>query len=179
MKDFISLDLFSASEGRIQCLKLANRSDDFTAKAIRQNGLQALDLKGVRQSPTKSEKVPLEEEVRSKNVEDKREEKKDAAPKVATDFSVMNMSDQEVAEVKRIRRANKGGAISQRVANELSKQFELANNLGFTIDQILTEWEVRGWKSFKSEWMPKPENGGRRVINMDSEDWARGGDDLL
>lgn len=67
MRDFVSLDLFTASEGRIQCLKLAKRSDDFTAKAIRQNGLQAIESKGVRQSPTKSDKVPLED--RSKNVE--------------------------------------------------------------------------------------------------------------
>ena len=71
MRDFISLDLFSASEGRIQCLKLAKRSDDFTAKAIRQKGLQELDFKEVLQSPTKSDKVPLEEEDRRKKIEDK------------------------------------------------------------------------------------------------------------
>lgn len=73
MRDFINLDLFSASEGRIQCLKLAKRSDDFTAKAIKQNGLQSLEFKEVRQSPTKSDKVPLEEEDRSKKIEDRTE----------------------------------------------------------------------------------------------------------
>jgi hypothetical protein len=71
MKDFIELDLFSASHGRIQCLKLAKRCDDFTAKAIRQNGLQPLENKEVRQSPTNSEKVPLED--RSKKVEGRTE----------------------------------------------------------------------------------------------------------
>lgn len=75
MRDFIELDLFSASEGRIQCLKLAKRCDDFTAKALRQNGTQAIESKEVRQSPTKSDKVPLED--RSKKVEDKTEERKE------------------------------------------------------------------------------------------------------
>lgn len=75
MTDFISLDLFSASEGRIQCLKLAKRCDDFTAKAIRTNGVQAIESNEEKQSPTKSENVPLEDrskkvEGRSKNVED-------------------------------------------------------------------------------------------------------------
>ena len=73
MKDFVSLDLFSASEGRIQCLKLAKRCDDFTAKALRTNGLQAIEIKQVRQSPTNSDKVPLED--RSKKVEDRIEDK--------------------------------------------------------------------------------------------------------
>ncbi len=67
MKQFIDLDLFSASEGRILCIKLAKRCDDFTAKALRQ--AQAIENKGVRQSPTKSDKVPLED--RSKKIEDR------------------------------------------------------------------------------------------------------------
>lgn len=77
-------------------------------------------------------------------------------PAVAVDFSVMQMSDDELSELKRIRRKNKGGAISQRVANELAKQFMLAANMGHTFDECLTEWETRSWKSFKAEWMPQP-----------------------
>ncbi len=63
MKSFIANDLFSASEGRIQCLKLAQRCDDFTAKAVRSKGVKSLKNQGVRLSPTNSEKVPLEVEV--------------------------------------------------------------------------------------------------------------------
>lgn len=80
-----------------------------------------------------------------------------SAPAVAVDFSVMQMSDDELSELKRIRKnANKGKAITQRVVNELSKQFMLAANMGHTFDDCLTEWETRGWKSFKAEWMPQP-----------------------
>ena len=66
MKAFIENDLFSASEGRIQCLKLAQRCDDFTAKAVRRSGLKTLKTQKVGLSPINSDKVPLEEEDRSK-----------------------------------------------------------------------------------------------------------------
>lgn len=80
-----------------------------------------------------------------------------SAPSVAVDFSVMQMSDDELSELKRIRKnANKGKAITQRVVNELAKQFMLAATMGHSYDDCLTEWETRSWKSFKAEWMPQP-----------------------
>lgn len=71
MKAFISNDLFSASEGRIQCLKLAQRCDDFTAKAVRRNGVKSLSIQQVGVSPSESDFVPLEEEERSKKIEER------------------------------------------------------------------------------------------------------------
>lgn len=79
MKAFIANDLFSASEGRIQCLKLAQRCDDFTAKAVRRNGVKNLTSQALRQSPTNSDKVTLEEEGRSKKIEDKTEGRKESS----------------------------------------------------------------------------------------------------
>lgn len=76
------------------------------------------------------------------------------------DFSLMNLSDEEIKEVKRIRKANKGGAITQRVINALAKEFSQARSSGMTTDEILTEWETRGWKSFKSEWVKQKQTGG-------------------
>lgn len=63
MSKFIDLGLFDNAEGRVVCLRLAKRCDDFTAKAVRSKGVQALETSGVRQTPTLSEKVPLEVEV--------------------------------------------------------------------------------------------------------------------
>ena len=60
---------------------------------------------------------------------------------------------EEQAEIKQIRKTNKGGAITQRVANTLIKEFELAVGLGWSVDDCLSEWAARGWKSFKSEWL--------------------------
>ena len=84
------------------------------------------------------------------------------APKVAIDFLPLRMTDEQVEEVKRIRRKNKGGAITQRVANALSVEFGLARAMGYTSDEILTEWELRGWKSLKAEWMT-PKHGFKNL----------------
>ena len=73
------------------------------------------------------------------------------------DYSVLQCTSEEIKEIKRIRRANKGGAITQRVANALAKEFNKALDIGYSLDECLNEWEVRGWKSFKAEWLkPKP-----------------------
>ena len=79
------------------------------------------------------------------------------APKVAIDFSPLRMTTEQVEEVKRIRRKNKCGAITQRVVNTLAKEFELATKKGWGPEDILSEWELRGWKGFKAEWVtPNP-----------------------
>ena len=87
--------------------------------------------------------------------------KKSSSPQV--DFSVFGqITPEQVSELKRIRKANKGGAITQRVANQLAKEFQLARQHGFSLDDCLTEWETRGWKSFKAEWVA-PKHGGQRT----------------
>ena len=60
MGRFSSLGLFENSDGVITCLKLAKVSDDYTSKMVRIKGTQALDSKRVLQTPTNSEKVPLD-----------------------------------------------------------------------------------------------------------------------
>lgn len=79
--------------------------------------------------------------------------KRDPNNKDLVDFSIFQMSEYELSELKRIRKSNKGGKITQRVANELAKQFFQAAEMGYSFDESLTEWETRGWKSFKSEWL--------------------------
>jgi hypothetical protein len=73
---FINLGLLNESNSHVFCLKLASRCDDFTAKAVRRNGVKPVTNQSVGVSPTNSDKVHLE--VRSK----KKEEEIDA-PKVA------------------------------------------------------------------------------------------------
>jgi len=96
-----------------------------------------------------------EDQRQTKNVimeEGKNDKKKKVKPDV--DFSVFDLSESDLAEVKRIRIKNKGGAIaSQRVANGLSKEIKLALASGVSMDDLLTEWETAGWKSFKCEWL--------------------------
>lgn len=70
MTRFVDLGLFESSGGIVTCLKLAKSSDDYTAKLIRTKPPQAIDSNRVLQSPTNSDKVPLEE----KRIEENRRE---------------------------------------------------------------------------------------------------------
>jgi hypothetical protein len=71
MKSFIKLGLLNTEDGHVFCLKLASRCDDFTAKAVRRNGVKALNNQSVGVSPIKSVFVPLEEEVEEEKEIDK------------------------------------------------------------------------------------------------------------
>ncbi len=62
MKSFIGLGLLNTDNGHVFCLKLASRCDDFTAKAVRRNGVKTITNQSVGVSPTNSVFVPLEEE---------------------------------------------------------------------------------------------------------------------
>jgi len=104
-------------------------------------------------------------------------EKKPAAKKAVAvvveniDYSILNLSHCYLDEIKRIRTKNASSAktakMTQRIVNALAKEFGKSYGLGFTIDQILDEWESRGWKSFKAEWM-KPSKQHGHTIEHDS-----------
>jgi hypothetical protein len=72
---------------------------------------------------------------------------------VKLDYSVLQMTKEQCADVIRIRKKNKGPTFTQLIINQLAKQFLLAEQKGFTFQDSLIEWEVRGWKSFKADWM--------------------------
>jgi uncharacterized protein YdaU (DUF1376 family) len=72
---------------------------------------------------------------------------------VKLDYSVLQMTKEQCDDVIRIRKKNKGPTFTQLIINQLAKQFLLAEQKGFTFQDSLIEWEVRGWKSFKADWM--------------------------
>jgi uncharacterized protein YdaU (DUF1376 family) len=127
------------------------------------------------EAPPNQEPLTKNHEPLTINQEQVTKEKKTSAP-VPVDFSVFNMSPADLAEVKRIRVKNKGGAITtQRVANGLAKEITMAIASGLTIDYILTEWETRGWKSVKAEWLTKDQNqGGYQKQNSADKIQAQG-----
>jgi len=101
--------------------------------------------------------------------------------KASIDFDAFGMSKDQIDEMILIRKKNKGGPITQRSANALAKQFDLAKSSGLSIDDILTEWDVRGWKSFKFEWMNndnhKPAHRRQSVAeNFSQKDYGKTGD---
>jgi len=124
-----------------------------------------------------------EDQRQTKNVimeEGNNGKKKTTSPSV--DFSVLNASDDQIAEMKRIRKLNKGGSMSQRVVNSLANDFQKANQMGYSFDVCLTEWETAGWKSMKADWVhnrlggsngshQQPVRQGTKAIDFNSTDW--------
>jgi len=108
---------------------------------------------------------PVTTNKNDKNVKNEKNVKK----KESVDYSRLLMSVNEIEEVKRIKQKNSGNkkvsTITDRMVSGLSKEFELARNKGMTNDDILTEWETRGWKSFKAEWIK--ESYGQQANNSD------------
>jgi DNA replication protein DnaD len=62
-------------------------------------------------------------------------------------------SDEQISEIRAIRRQNKAPALTERSAKGIAKEISILTNLGFDIDQILSEWSMRGWKSLKADWI--------------------------
>lgn len=112
------------------------------------------DGQGVTQGTTNKEcnkqevkndnKKPIDE------VDTNNETKKDKL-----DWSALQMSASEIDEIKKLRR-NAKAAITQRVINSLAKEFETSRKRGYTNDDIMNEWSIKGWRSYKDEWMKVP-----------------------
>jgi hypothetical protein len=170
MRYFVKSGLFESSHGVITCLKIAKRLDQSMTSnpqmreiidnfkrhdGVMMESCQSHD--GVMQDKIRLDKIRLD-----KSRIDKRDARVTAK---AVNYSVLQMNDIDLSELKRIRKQNNGKAITQRVANELAKQFSLASEAGYSIDEVFTEWETRGWKSFKSEWLkPKSDNSGLSAL---------------
>lgn len=88
MTTFINLGLLNADNGHVFCLKLASRCDDFTAKAVRRKGIKTIKNQSVGESPILSDKVHLEEEVRSKKKEEDKSKDIEQSALLETGFNI-------------------------------------------------------------------------------------------
>ena len=99
---------------------------------------------------------------------------KDSVELVNQIFISGGVSKDQISEIRSIRKNNKGGKITERVAKGLLKEFIAAGQLGWTLENMLTEWESRGWKSFKADWLKSPVSSGYKTANQErSESAAR------
>lgn len=163
MAFMVNLGLFEDSGGVITCLKLAKRADEYTAKYLKVkldeiNSGHTPDTIGTKSSPKeiKGKEITLNNNYPS--IPDKPE--KDSVKAVDQIFIDSGISKDQVSEIRSIRKNNKGGKITERVAKTLINEFFEAGKTGMTLDDILDEWASRSWKSFKAEWVkPKPLNG--------------------
>jgi hypothetical protein len=103
-----------------------------------------------------SDDSPTERKGKEQGKEVEEERKGTGITPSKLDYSVLQMTDDQCKDVIRIRRKNKGTALTQRIINSLADEFKKGWGLGLNVDDMITEWEVRGWKSFKAEWMKLP-----------------------
>ena len=126
-------------------------------KTTQTNPKQPSGLIGNPDEPKQPDSVSVNESDSDSVSDNDNVKDKEKITPVKLDYSVLQMSDLQCKDVVRIRRKNKGTTLTQLIINQLAKQFFLAQDKGFSLQDSLIEWEVRGWKSFKAEWM-KSEN---------------------
>ena len=108
------------------------------------------NLANASNSKQKVAKVADSDNESDSDSDSKKDNKKDKL-----DWSALQMSEQEIKEIKQLRR-NAKAVVTQRVINDLSKQFEKSRARGYTNEDILLEWSTKGWRSYKDEWMKVP-----------------------
>ncbi len=163
MTRFVDLGLFENSSGVITCLKLAKVSDDYTAKLVRKNPPQLPMNTGVRESPTKSEKVPLEE---IKLDENKRDIKKSPSKNTELDWHDIQLTDQQKQYIIQIRKDCKK-KLTQLALNPILKELDVAKMNGIDYQESIDIWAMRGWVAFKADWAMnhKGQNNGKSFSN--------------
>ena len=86
--------------------------------------------------------------------------------KESLDWSATQMNESEIKEIKQLRRSAKA-PITQRVIDQLARQFQLSRNRGYSNADILNEWSVKGWRAYKDEWMKVIPTVRKKVSNQE------------
>lgn len=181
MRKFVSLGLFEDSDGAITCFKLAKRLDKSMSNSPKMrafvDGLRSSNVMTLPDNVmTPSENVSPEGEGEGEGDKNKiitlpAKPSKDSAQSVNAIFFKAGITEDQVSEIRSIRKTNKGGKITERIANELIKQFTIAGSEGWTLEAIFNEWASRGWKSFKAEWVLKNKTKQQARADQNSKIW--------
>jgi len=162
MTKFITLGLFeNNSDGRITCLKLAKRADDYTSKLVKEKPLQVIESKGcptnsdkLRESPPRVDKIRLDK--------NKKKQALSAAPTVRQVVDLYHEMLPTLPKVEKITKAREGN-VKQRIREDLP-DIDQWGNYYYHISQ--SPWLMgrvegtNGRKPFRADfgWIIKPEN---------------------
>jgi hypothetical protein len=90
------------------------------------------------------------------------------------DFSSFTMcSEAQIQEIIRIRaKNNKANAkkFTERIVKTTAGQFDIAVKAGMTVEEILDEWENRGWNTFTYSWTDHFKNKPKSLNGFHSGD---------
>lgn len=160
MKHMIKLELFECSNGKITCLKLAKSCDDYTAKLVKKNQPQAIDNKGLRESPTNSEKVPLDKIRIDKNRSEKKEQKKGSPSAPSPRFKKPSID-----EIQKYCDERNNGINAERF-------YDFYESKGWMVGKA----KMKCWKSSVRTWEQRSKDnsnseGGRNELDFNSTGW--------
>ncbi len=118
-----------------------------------------------------TEYVPLEEERRGET--EKRRDREEDKVSQLLDYSSWPSipSDQVLKDWLSMRKRLKAN-VTQTVVNRLSKQLTIAHQHGFSVDECLSECQVRNWRGFEYEWIAK--NQKPSMHDISSNDYKSG-----
>lgn len=78
------------------------------------------------------------------------------------DWSPLNLTPELAEAVKAIRKKHGSkGKVSQRVITTLAQELAMARAGGLSDEQIINEWDTRGWIGLKAEWLLKDRQQGQ------------------
>ncbi|HDX8383875.1 TPA: DUF1376 domain-containing protein [Aeromonas hydrophila] len=124
-------------------------------KDLEINEITSRGLGSESQANAKQSVVSSQESVNSKDLKDK--DLVAGAPKSVVqvlDWSPLNLTPEHVEAVKAIRKKHGAkGKVSQRVVDTLSQEFAKARAMGFSDEQVISEWDTRGWVAVKADWL--------------------------
>lgn len=144
MTKFIELGLFEDSGGIVTCLKLAKVADDYTAKLVRKKIDETPELPDVGESPTNSEKVPLDKIRIDKNRLDKNISK---TPKKSSPKKFIKPDLESIEEYFRERDHFNPKAIAEKFLNHYeSNGWKVGKN------------PMKDWKAAVRTWMGNEKN---------------------
>lgn len=163
MKAFIDKDLFSASEGRIQCLKLAARCDDFTSKALRSKGVKPLTNQSVGVCRSLSDKNPLEEE----EEEEKNKDIGDKSPQVPLQ-EILNAYHDILSAMPKVQVYTEKRKAMVRTFFKKRSAEQKKNGLSFGVENVISYFKyIAEHCQWMTEARPNSNGGMWKVKNFD------------
>ena len=139
MTYMVELELFENINGVVSCLKMANRTDEYTQKLL-QSIKKVPDSVGIVSGQTPTKSVLIEEK---RTEENRTEQKLKYLPPIPSEL---------LSEWLNVRKKKRSGPVTELVWKSLVRE---ANKLGWTPEKAVTYCCEKSWTNLEAEWVNK------------------------